>query len=86
MAKHNGMIDIQLDDEICALVTRIGTLTKPKTHITEYIVTRKVGEPIFVTVTFVADELFSKLAVPTPNDDTPHGCESPACDIHGHTP
>lgn len=51
---------LTLDDEVSALVTRIGALEQPKNHIREYSVDRTSGAPTWVTVTFLADEQFCR--------------------------
>lgn len=48
-----------LDEDVAALVTRIGATDKPENCITEYTVTRASGRPTFVTVVLIADEQFS---------------------------
>lgn len=51
---------LTLDDEVSALVQRIGALPNPKNQIREYKVDRLGGDPAWVTVTFLADEQFCK--------------------------
>lgn len=80
----HAMGPLQLDSEVCALVTRIGSLNRPGDHISKYEISREVGDVVRVTVVFIADELFSKVETSHNNDS----CDPTTCIIstHGHTP
>ena len=62
MAKVVAM-RLTLDDEISALVTRIGALPQPKNHIVKYSVDRAQGQPSVVTVQFIADGEFCRPSI-----------------------
>jgi hypothetical protein len=48
-----------LDDEVAALIMRIGSSLNPKNHIGAYTVERDVNAPTTVTVKLYVDEQFS---------------------------
>jgi hypothetical protein len=52
--------DIALDSEVAELVRRIGALDNPLNHIVQYDVQRTVDKTTLVTISFIADEHFSK--------------------------
>lgn len=51
---------LQIDDEVEGLVQRIGAIPSPRNYITGYDIRRDVNGPTVVTVSFIADEEFSK--------------------------
>lgn len=61
------MTSMELDDEVSNLVKRIGNLRNPKNYISSYNVNRRFEGPTLVTVTFIADDEFSKVREGTTN-------------------
>lgn len=60
MARKTGMPPVALDDEVAALVARIGASAQPKNFMRDYNVVRPSEGATWVTVTFLADDEFCR--------------------------
>lgn len=54
---------LALDKEVTNLVTRVGALDNPGNFISRYTIERDPGGPTWITVKFIADDEFCKVAV-----------------------
>lgn len=73
MARKTSLMPIELDNEVAALVQRVGTSGQPKNFMREYSVVRPNEGATWVTVTFLADDEFCR----PPQEEVPGQQEIP---------